>query len=555
MRKFAKQLFSIGIAAFCSFCAPVYAGESYLYLGFKDVGKVYRLTSSDQNQLPTGYVFACESDADAFYVDQLQNYRFLKCSIDGEYRKVPGFIYRQVFDGLATDADWGQNHAQHQDQRSMLIPDAQNQPVFRPTGAPFSSGTGQLVTEGVAFAALEQGEFESTAGKKWFRIPNGSWYQTWFQTLNHPRPSFKIYYDRWEESDFICRESIWRGFVPGLILERQVAHGRSTRLVRAQIDGAMEIMPGKEKVAELVGLHGFSAFHQPGFTSGEGDLIVHTWSGKDSGRFSLNGNPHEEKPVFASQAADRRFVGILAGGNANFIAVMGTDILHTWLKACQYEAPQAECTGAAFLTATDASVNRVFVYSKPDDCIFCFSIGHEVSDQIELVRTIKLPFAVRAMTVDKSANLHLAAVEMVPVSFESRENLATGFESLQINEEQAILGDEQLSEDEFQKRKAIKRDFSGRFVFSQTGNAVLYVIYDGQTTPVKIDQVFLDKKFFARDFLIKNQSLKDLNIGISELLDMAEKPGNSLAEMHDDVPGFPDQYQQPQKVLIAVSQQ
>ena len=465
---------------------------------------------------------------------------------------MPGYIYRQVFDGLGVEADWGIDHAQHQDQRDSIIPESAGQPVFRPVGAPFSSGTGQLVTEGVAFASLEEGEFAATEGKKWFRIPNGSWYQTWFPVDKQSKPSLKIFFDRWEERDYACRESIWRGFVPGQVFERQVASGSERKLIRAQTDGAMEIIAGHEKFSEFTGKHGFSSFHRPGFASGEGDLIVYTWSGRDPGRFYLNGSVHEEKPNFLSLAGDKRFVGLINTGNSQTLTVIGTDILREWLQMCEVEFQTAECTMAVFSTSADGIENRIFVYSEPQKSIYCFALGQGKSDVVKLLNVIKLAFTAKAMSADRSGNIYLAALETTPASFDNPEDLVAGYESLQIDGEQALLGDVTLNEEELQKRKAIRHDLSGRFVFSQTGYAALYVIYEGQITPVPVNRVFLDKTFYARAFMLKNVSLKELQISSSELIALAEKPGNSLAEMQGNVPGFPDQYREPKRILIAI---
>ena len=158
------------------------------------------------------------------------------------------------------------------------------------------------------------------------------------------------------------------------------------------------------------------------------------------------------------------------------------------------------------------------------------------------------------MHADSSGNLYIAGVELSPSELVTPADFADGFESLQINEEAGMLG-ETISEDEFQKKLNIKGDLTGRIVFSQTGNAVLMMVYEGDSVPVTIGRAFLNKKYMAREFSFKNQTLKGLHLPPAELLRLTEKPGNTLAELQGNVPGFPDEFVQPEKLLISVHEE
>ena len=550
MHNFLKRYIAPVVLSLLALNAPVCADDSYLYLSFADVGRVYRVSSDDQNQYPTGFIFDCEKAVQAFFVDQLRNFRFLKSTAGNEFQKTTGFIYRQVFDGTAIEADWGRGHAQHQDQRGELVPGMEARPVFRPEGAPFSAGNGLLVTEGVALLGLDAGEFMTTPGRKWFRIPNCSWYQTWFPLAGHP-DSFKIFYDCWEERVLNCRETIWRGAVPGIVFERQVASGSERRMIRAITDGAMEKLDEYPGLAEILSMQGFSAFHRPGPVSGEGELLVHTWAGRNDDRFFLNGAECELKALFISRSPGYRAAGIMKIGAADVVTVIGSDVLSAWLKTCGLTVENAECSMAAFSSSADGTNSCVYVYSRPGRQIYQFRLGDVEAGKVELLNTIGLPWDIMAMQADAKGNLYLGTLEFMPSALKNSGDFVNGFESLQVDEENAT-GTLGISEEEFIKKQSIKRDLSGRFIFSQTGNAVVYVIYKGQTQVQQVNSIFLDKKFFARECVLKNVSMQDLHVNVAQLLKIAEKPGNSLADLHGSVPGFPDQYRQPEGMLIAV---
>ncbi len=544
MQFFLKRLILFALLLTMYSTAPGCAEDCYLYLGYDDIGKVYRMTTSDQNQCPTGYIFACDPDIEAFYVDQLQNYRFLKNVGGKDYVKSSGFLYRQVFDGLAVDADRNIDHSQLQDRRNEIIPGMSGRPVFRSEGAPFSAGTGLQVTEGIAMSGLENGEFDVTPGRKWTRIPNASWYQSWLPASG----SMKIFYDCWEEQSLTCSETIWRGVVPGIVFERQAASGIKRRLNRVCIDGAMEKIPGCSGMAEILALSGICAFHRPERLPGEGELLVHTWSGRNFDGFFLNGKPCDLPVLIQSHSAGYRAAGLVNTDNGSAVLVIGEDIVDSWLKSCGVDPEKAECTMAAFSTDPNRR-NLIYVYSRSDSCIYCFGFDMNEPDRIELVQKVEIPFALQAMQADTQGNLFLGSLELVPAGFTSVVDYMTGFESLQIDNEDEV---EQISEEELQRRQSLKRDMTGRLVFSQTGNAVIYMLKHGQSSPEKLGSIFLDKVFMSRECLLRNVSRLDLQAGAAELLAIAEKPGNSLAELRGNVPGFPDQYRRPLKMLIAV---
>lgn len=551
--RFFLRLLASSLFLFILFCAPASAFEAFLFIGYSDSGRVYRITTSDENQFPVGYAFAA-GPAEGFFVDQLKNFRLLKSSPAVTFKPVTDYIYRQVFDGNGFAADWGYGHAQYQDQRNLINPDGSGRPVFRPTGAPFSAGPGELVADDIAMSSLQKGECEIVNSKKWYRIPNGSWYQTWFTCEGKERLSYKIYYDVWETGESACLESLWRGYTPGKVLERIAAISVDKRFRRSQVDGAMELINRNSEVADLTCPGGKSSFHIPAPQAGEGNLYVYSWTGEEVGTFFLNGQRCDEHPVFESQAANIRFAGCgFAPEGTHRLYVMGTDVLRSWLQATGTEAEQAECTQAVFAPFPEVMQTVVFVYSAGQNCIYRFVIDESKSGKVTKPEIINLKFKLASIYADAAGNLYLATVEKRPEAFLKDEDFAAGFETLEykgLQEQQVKIHDEE----EIRKDMQIKRDYSGRLIFSQSSNAVLYVIYAGQSEFNRLGSVFLDKTYFSREFAFKNVSESELSGSATDVLRIAKKPENSLTDCIGDVPGFPDQFREPTNLLISVFQ-
>lgn len=547
------RLLTVGMLVLCLYCAPVSALETFLYVGYPDSGRVYRVTTSDENQFPVGYLFAA-GPAEAFFVDQLKNFRLMKSSPAETFKPVSENIYRQVFAGTALAADWGNGHAQHQDQRSLISPDEAGKAVFRPTGAPFSAGLGQPAVEEIAKASLQTGECESVAGKNWYRIPNASWYQTWFSREDQHRPSYKIYFDVWEKGESVCVESFWRGYHPGKALERTAAICVDKRFRRAQINGAMELINRDNEIGELPYFGGKSFLHIPAGKAGEGDLLVYNWAGKDPGNFFLNGQHCDEQPVVESKTANRRFAGCgFTPGGTRRIYVMGTDILQMWLQSTGMEADQAECTQAVFAFFPDNLRTMAVVYSARQNCVYRFFIDEANGGKIMKPEVISVKIKPCSIYLDAYGNLYLATIEKRPEAFSNPEDYVAGFETLEYSGNKALqtnLHDELA----ISKNMHLKRDIAGRLVFSQTSNAALYVVNAGQSELNWLGNVFLDKTYFSRNFSFKNISENELSGSITDVLKIAKKPENTITEINGDVPGFPDQFREPMSLFISVYQ-
>lgn len=531
-------------------CSMVMADEAYVLLSYPESSKVYRVTTSDEIQLPTGYMFACEP-AEEFYVDTLKNFRLLNSVKNEEFMPTPGFIYRQVFDDSAQAADFGSGHAQHQDSRGLIKENQSARPVFRPLGAPFSAGTGKLVNESLALASLMGNECELVPGKNWYQIPNSSWYQSWLRQEKNKQPSYTILFDSWEERKMSYVESFWRGYIAGKALERSVGTFSEKRLQRARVDGAMEIIGNDREIREVMRSSGRATFHVSSPVPGEGELYFYTWLGSGSGKLFMNGKKAVVSIATESRDKYRRFAGLSYGHlNEKRVHVIGSDIVQKWMRLRGMPSEDVDCSQAAFHFDEVNKHLIAFVYSASHACIYRFVIDETNNGEVIGCEKIGLAFQPQSMTCAKNGNLYLTTLEVVPADFASNESMIVGFEALHIDADAA--NSQARTEEEINSQLDVKRDQKGLLVFAQTHYANLYILGAGQKELTKAGEIFLDKEYVCCDFFIKSASNKEMIGGIAEILKLASSKGNSMSKIRRDVPGFPDQHRRPERVLASV---
>lgn len=526
------------------------AAETFFFIGYSDSAKVFRVSTGNEQQRPVGYLFACEP-AEAFFVDSIQNFRMFRALSKSDFAPSAGYLFRQVFDGSAFSADYGSGHAQHQDQRGLIQHDQAGRPVFRPVGAPFSAGPGRSVNAALAIASLADEEVEILPGKNWYQIPNSGWYQSWFYAGKTGLPSYTIFLDRWEERKIAYVESFWRGYVPGKAFEREVGSFTERRLLRARVDGAMELVAGDREIKEQMRLSGKTVLHVPTAEPGEGNLYFYTWHGSASGRLFVDGQKCLSRVMTESRDKNRRFAGMSYGvSGEKRIYVIGTDILRDWLKQKGLTSENVDCSLAAFFYNNNNRQFEVFTYSESQKCLFRVLIDESAGGVVTDIKKIALDFKPQSMTCDASGNLHIAALEVQPVDFSSRESMITGFEA--VNLDSGIDSDKPASEEELKLRAETRRDMTGQLVFARTHRAVLYILAAEQFEFTRAGEIFLDKDYSCCDISLHQVSEKDMAGGITDILNLCSRPGNSISAVRGNVPGFPDQHQRPECVLTSV---
>ena len=224
---------------------PSFANEVFVDIKFKENDEIYRVTTDDEQSCPIGLFYCPDSRLKGYLIDKLGNHRFIKKNETAEeaYVASSNQIYRQIFDGPASESDKGRaGNATCYDSRDKLVSGENGKIVYRTPSVAFSSGTGKQVSEKEAKRNLIDGECESVEGKSWYMIPNGSWYQTW----NKASGSYDIFFDRWEEKQARYYEDLYRGEPINRAFSDKIAAVPTRKLMRAKVDGALEEVEGGE---------------------------------------------------------------------------------------------------------------------------------------------------------------------------------------------------------------------------------------------------------------------------------------------------------------------
>jgi hypothetical protein len=539
-----------GLLAFGCFSLPAAGSEGFVLLSYSDSAKVHRVFTSDEYNQPVGYLFACDP-AEYFIVDSLRNFRLFSSHEKDDFSVAPGYIFRQVFNGTAEEADYGNGHSQYQDQRNLIAADEFARPVFRPFGAPFSAGPGREVEASLGIASLQPDECQQVPGKSWYQIPNSSWYQTWLPEQNSKKSSYSIFYDCWQEKRKTIVESFWRGYVAGKALERDAGTWSVKRLLRARVSGAMELIDGDREMKEVVRIGNKSLLHVPSQRHGEGDVFLYSWHGSSSGKLFMNGQRTVERPVLESKDQFNRFIGVgRTLHNERRIYIIGSDILQMWLKQCGMPFEEVDCSMVATACDSKGKAFLVFVWSQKQQCIYIISIDENNSSQPVTAQQIKIDFIPESIVCDREGRFYAVVLDSRPADFSSGKNLVSGFEAIDL----VPAGDYQppATEDEIKRRESEKFDWSGRIIFARSHYAVLKQLVADEKKFRNVGEIFLDKDYYSCRILLKSVSNKDMSEGIEKILDLASRPGSSISPVEPGADGYPDQYRRPDRVLAAV---
>ncbi|MFZ2957985.1 MAG: hypothetical protein WA705_13940 [Candidatus Ozemobacteraceae bacterium] len=154
-------------------------GECYLLLGDGAFKGVYRLNNpAGEGGIPIGLLYNNFFTSIGLSVDLNRVVYSFSETVDPGYTVVVGNISRQVLNGTQPgEANWGYHSPYHADYHG-------GGPIYRPSGKPFSVGPGIPTTAPTSSDIAPPPSDGIYAGKQWYSIPNGAWYQMW----KRPRP-------------------------------------------------------------------------------------------------------------------------------------------------------------------------------------------------------------------------------------------------------------------------------------------------------------------------------------------------------------------------------
>ncbi|MBU1105030.1 MAG: hypothetical protein KKB51_00050 [Candidatus Riflebacteria bacterium] len=511
----------------------VEAADVYALFNYRDKSEVHLIVSLQSPANPFGQLFFAHS-ATAFHIDGLNRFKLTYFDETGDYMPMRRRIFRQIFDGLPSHADWGKGHAQHQDQRDLLIPDQSGRSVFRSRGAPFSSGPGFLASEQSALQKLASGEVEILPDKNWYEISNDSWYQTWFTNNGEYGLSYIIAYDRWEEKINTVRDSIWGGFPPTKFDEQTIGKYVDYRLRRASVDGAMELLTDSREFAVVLNQSARTAvFQYDDLLSGCCKTAIYSWSGSAPGVLYSENQILDPQVTFESQHQQKRFPAIFSG---NHLIVMGTDLLHRWLQIHGLQHADAECTMTQMVPGRDSQSAFLYVYSAPNNSLYRFYNDNGTNMDWEEPQVTRLAFTPSAMTADHEGNLILGSFSVWPQSFTDDEDILMSVEAINL----------------MPKPKAAKM-VKGTMLLTQQHYYNIYRASPESIDPVWSGRLNVGRHFYQCEFAVEDQP-KGPPSDVRALIKLARQSGNSLStptrqsERHQ-----PGQFVIPEQVFLAVS--
>jgi hypothetical protein len=508
------------------------AADVYALFNYSEKSDVYRVFSTNNTSKVLGKVFSAYP-ADDFYIDEQRHLRLVYTSRKAAFSTSRRSLYRQVFDGLPALADIGAaGYGQHQDQRDVLIFGHSGRPVFRSRGAPFSPGSGFMVSQAVARQGLLKGETDILPDKNWYEIPNSSWYQTWFASADSRHLSYMIFYDCWEQREVLVNDAELRGFSGEKADDRLVGKTLDYRLRRARIDGAMELIADAHTPAVVLNLPAGVAFCRNHSSNNPSGSAIYSWYDDAPGTVSATDWTPAAYKIVESRQQKRRFPVLLADKR---LLVMGTDVLHVWLNASGLPHVGSECTFCVTVPVSEMKY-ATFVYSAPNNSLYRFYINND--NTVDYARTAKSApdFVPAAMTGDNDGNLLLGSFSTQPAEMSENEDLLPFVEAI-----------------DFLPSSADEKTIRGTMLLTQQFYYNVYLSAPDSIEPLWQDRINVGRHFYQCEFSIAAQSQK-LTGDVREILDLTRKEGNYLSKpVRLDESRQPGQFIVPGQVFMALT--
>ena len=548
------------------FFSPVYSEEVCAGINFEKAQEIYRIKTDNESISPVGWFLSSENQICGFFIDIIKNYRFIYREKESEtdYEPLTGNIYRQVFDGNLSESDMGRaGHQTCYDSREGIIPGENGKVVYRPATAAFSAGTGNKIDKAKAEEELIPNECEVIENKNWYEIPNGSWYQSWISVSSGTNHSYDIFYDRWDEKKDNYLEEVWRGDSYSKAFDRIVGIVPLKRLLRARVDGALEEVENG-KLKPVLDISYKSSFYMlPGSFNRESKVGCYYWYGTQKGNFNLEGAKVDIDPIYESLEPDSRFIcyGTAITGIRKYY-ILGTDILKEWLKKYSFPTEKCECTNIAFVALEDVFKTMIFVYSKPEDCIYRFIIDEDNDIQVGLPKKIKVDFKISAMTVGKKGILYL--IPEIETKAKPDINNLDGIDMetcivLSSDKEAPVIknhGDAESNENYEERVKTLNLltcNADCQMILSRAYYQRFYELPFGSDEFKKLEyELFLGKEYYSCKISFKNIKMSKLDGNLDLLLEESKKPGNLVNQIEDKVPGYDNTFRKPKSCYLAV---
>lgn len=528
---------------------PVLADEVYALIVKDAKSSVYRVFTNDEFRYPIGYFFDCNK-AQEIYVDKLKNFRLYSISRDKSFYPTTRELARQVFDGKAHTSNFGFKTQLLQDQREQIIPNSYLNPVYRPKGGFCSIDTGQTVPLNKISELDKEQQNIFHKDRRWYLINNGSWFQTWniIKCNNKQNKTHLVFYEREEKKQANFTEEFWRGERPGKTFSRDIGKLSTHRLLRAKVSGALEIIDeGKElnKVWQKQEFYSICLFPD-NIRNNTYSTYFYNWLESESGNILINGKIEKTKPIIESKSKDYRSIGVGYGDlGVKNIYVIGTDIFRNWLQKLKPNAYSNKIQADIIkfkLPQSSFGIN-VYIYSNKESKLFNFFVNN---DKVKTVKEFDLPRHVQDFCISKTGDLYYAILN---------DNRNLEVETITFSEECHKLMPKFDPDGEHSEPISTfepVENISGKIIFSQSFYENIYRQNLSDNNTIKLYSIFLHKKYYSQNFIVKKTTTEIFSLPGISFMELLKKSNSKISKLTENVDGFPDQYQKPQKVKLSI---
>ncbi|MBF0542845.1 MAG: hypothetical protein HQM08_00315 [Candidatus Riflebacteria bacterium] len=517
--------------------------EIYLYLDYLDSSKFMRLNDPLNKGLQLG-LLANPGSFEDFKVLKNRNVVFFLQSISPDYQTEPGMIYRQVFDDLPAKANWGNHSMEHNDARGVFGLSEIGRPIFRPWGAFHSCGPGIL--QNFEFPDVFPLGVNFVSGKKWYSIPNGSWYQSWnyLPAQGLFDRSFKIFRDSVETRNYSWWYKILKAdekpenkifFLGGLDRER---------MTRFSINACLEDCGNCEKSSFFEDPPPQASFFcgENESESGLENYVFAKTPGKTQYLLAKDGAPVEDSVEIIGDEGGALSFGELEGrrmlwfdrrfNEKKRFFVLSNGVFNKWLKEVRPDFPGSFSLDIAAIKGLDEYGKKVLIcgYDRNRGLVLCFMWNKNDFQEIKITdfKQILIGSEIEDIRIYNDFRLFFVKIWGTPRSLIEEGKMFRD-----------VIG---IIDDGFNTVG------KGRLVFEQKWIAEILMMDLDFTGAESIAAIPLGESHMSREFEFPVEKYSEIICGGKLVSTSSVK----LGEWSAPVPEYFDSFKQPSRVLIDI---
>lgn len=308
-------------------------------------------------------------------------------------------------------------------------------------------------------------------------------------------------------------------------------------------------------------------FMKPELNNRVDKIVCYCWHEDNKGYFIVDGEKVSEiKPAVESKDKNNRFVcfGISVAISDNYY-VLGTDILKDWLKKYGMSTEKSECSKVAFLSMPKSQKTLIYIYSKPENCVYRFIIDEAREFKVGLPKKYEIDFAINSMTISEDGTLYAIAEvvekpkptldDLDEIEMETNLILSSSKDSDILLADGSKEHNEEALANRIKLKKILTTDAECQIVLSRAYYQYFYELPFGEDEFEKLEySLFLGKNYYSAKLSLKHISLATLDSDLYTLTEVAKRKGNHIDEIVEGAPGFSNSFKKPLGYHIAVKE-